>query len=234
MKKAYVIKDLEAILGCSRTAIMKKIKDNPEKPGAQRYKERFEVVSIDGKKAIMFSDEELEYEKRLSRGVKNVANNGFNTVQTDDFIDIEPEKEQNTSNELYNFTERYIEKFETFQKETYNELRNVLKERDDYAKQVYLLEDSEKRKESALMETLAENVTLKKHKTMLTVALGVVLLVLVSFITFYVTYMTLHETAMTPEELEIKKNQSVQQEIVQEIQKPVEQTVNKKVPKGRK
>lgn len=234
MRKEYTIRELTEILGCSRTAIVKKIKEDSVSPSVKRYKNRYDVVMSNGQMAILLDDEDLEQEKMLSRGSSNVINNGSNTVQTDDFIDIEPEKEQNTSNELYNFTERYIEKFETFQKETYNELRNVLKERDDYAKQVYLLEDSEKRKESALMETLAENVTLKKHKTMLTVALGVVLLVLVSFITFYVTYMTLHETAMTPEELEIKKNQPVQQEIVQEIQKPVEQIVNKKSPKGRK
>lgn len=227
MRKEYTIRELTEILGCSRTAIVKKIKEDSVNPSIKRYKNRYDVVMSNGQMAILLDDEDLEEEKRLSRGSSNVMNNGSNTVQTDDFIDIEPEKEQNTTSDVISFTERYIEKFETFQKETYNELRNVSRERDEYAKQIYLLEDSEKRKESALMETLAENVTLKKHKTMLTVALGIVLLVLASFVTFYITYITLHNTVIEPEQnvipqIEQKKEPALQAEPKKSV-KPTKQ-----------
>lgn len=233
MRKAYVIKDLEGILGCSRTAIVKKIKINPEKPGTERYKDRFEVVLIDGKKAIMLSDEELELEKMLSRGVKNVSTQGDNIGEMDDFIDIEPEKEKNTTSEVISFTERYISEFKTFQETAYNEMRNLASERDTYKNQILLLEDSEKRKESALMETIAENVTLKKHRTMLTVALSVITLVLVCFITFYVTYITLHNTIIKPDENVMQKKEQVIQEVQPKVEQPA-QPANKKRTSQRK
>lgn len=200
MRKEYTIRELTEILGCSRTAIVKKIKEDSVNPSIKRYKNRYDVVMSNGQMAILLDDEDLEEEKRLSRGSSNVMNNSSNTVQTDDFIDIEPEKEQNSTSDVISFTERYINEFKTFQETTYNEMRNLASERDTYKNQILLLEDSEKRKESALMETIAENVTLKKHRTMLTVALGIITLVLASFVTFYVTYMTLHNTIAEPEQ----------------------------------
>lgn len=224
MRKEYTIKELTLILGCSRTAIVKKIKEDGANPSIKRYKNRYDVVMSNGQMAILLDDEDLEQEKMLSRGSSNVFNNGFNTVQTDDFIDVEPEKEQNTLNELYNFTERYINEFKTFQETTYNEMRNLASERDTYKNQILLLEDSEKRKESALMETIADNVTLKKHRTMLTVALCVVMMVLASFVTFHITYVRLHNTVATPEE----NVTGVNSVVIEQKKEPVPQANPKK------
>lgn len=229
MRKEYTIKELTLILGCSRTAIVKKIKEDSANPSIKRYKNRYDVVMSNGQMAILLDDEDLEQEKMLSRGASNVINNGDNIGETDDFVDIEPEKEKNTTNDIILFTERYINEFKTFQETTYNEMRNLASERDTYKNQILLLEDSEKRKDEAYHKITAENVTLRKHRTMLTVLLSVITLVLVGFVTFYVTYMMLRETAMTPEEIEIAKSKPMQQEVVQEIQQPITPVANKKV-----
>ena len=44
MRKAYVIRELQEILGVSRTAIVKKIKSDDDNPVIRRYKNRYEVV----------------------------------------------------------------------------------------------------------------------------------------------------------------------------------------------
>lgn len=162
MRKEYSINDLAQILGCSRTAIVKKIKPDGDNPGVERYKNRYDVVISNGIKAILLDEQELEAEKACSRGFKTVTNNGVNSVESNDIIDIEPEKEKISASEVLNFTERYIKDFKTFQETTYNEMRNLAKERDEAKSQIYLLTDSEKRKEDALIQTLSENVTLKK------------------------------------------------------------------------
>ncbi len=219
MRKEYSINELAQILGCSRTAIVKKIKSDSDNPGVERYKNRYDVVISNGIKAILLDEQELEAEKACSRGFKTVANNGVNQAVNNDIIDIEPENENISISEVLNFTERYIKDFKTFQETTYNEMRNLAKERDEAKSQVYLLTDSEKRKEDALMQTLSENVTLKKRNTMLTVAVCVITLVLVGFITFYITFLTLHKTVEEPvktfEETVIQKKEPAQQEIIQ-------------------
>ena len=90
MKKEYTIKELQEIFGCSRTAIIKKIKTVGDNTELKRYKGRYEVTQKDGQIAIIFDDWELEEEKRLSKGMGSVSNNGDNTAQNDDIIDIEP------------------------------------------------------------------------------------------------------------------------------------------------
>lgn len=201
MKKEYTINELSSILGCSRTAIVKKIKPDENNPVLKRYRGRYEVVSSNGSMAILLDDIELEHEKRMSKGVGNVSNNTVTTAQTDDIIDIEPEKQNVNSETLIEFTNRYIEQFTTLQKEMYNEL----KQRDN---QILLLTTSEKTKESEYLQVKAENTTLKKRNMVLTVLTGIVLTVLICFITFAVTYINLSDSQS---DQEIKKEPAPQE-----------------------
>lgn len=190
MQKEYTIKELQQILGCSRTAIVKKIKADDNDTGVKRYKERYEVTQKDGQMAILFDDAELEEEKRLSRGFNTVSSNGVNTPNNDDIIDIEPDIKENNQDSLLNFTERYIERYTTLQRTFYDELQ----ERD---KQILLLTTSENAKEQEYLKAVAENKTLKARNTLLMVILGVIVTVLICVITFCVTY---HITTTEPEE----------------------------------
>lgn len=229
MRKEYTINELAHILGCSRTAIVKKIKVDSVNPSIERYKNRYDVVISNGIKAILLDDYEIEQEKACSRGAKTVVNNGYKSVEDEDVIDVEPEKNNISASEVLNFTERYISEFKTFQENTYNEIKNLTRERDEAKNQIYLLTDSEKRKEDALVQTLSENTTLKKRNTMLSVALGVVVTVLVGFVTFYITYITLHNTLAQPHDTTEVKKDLPQQEMVKEPQKNVKQVAyNKK------
>lgn len=193
MRKEYLINDLAAILGCSRTAIAKKIAEDKE-TGIKRYKNRYDVVMYKGQLAILLDDEDLENEKSMSRGFKNVARNHSNTVTNDDVIDVEPIQQENNAETVLNFTERYIKELKTFQETTYNELRNLSETKNNLEKQVLLLEDSQKRGIEEFQKTHAENVTLKRRNTILTVVLGVVITLLMCFITFYTTFVSLHNT----------------------------------------
>lgn len=180
MRKEYTIKELQTIFGCSRTAIVKKIKTAGDNTDIRRYKDRYEVGVKDGQMVILFEDWELEEEKRLSKGMGSVSNNGDNTPSNEDIIDIEPNVTESKQDALYNFTERYIDKFTTLQETMYNELR----ERD---KQILLLTTSEKSKQDEYLKTVAENKTLKSRNTILKVILGVVITVLVCVITYCIT-----------------------------------------------
>lgn len=193
MRKEYLINDLAAILGCSRTAIAKKIAEDKE-TGIKRYKNRYDVVMYKGQLAILLDDEDLENEKSMSRGFKNVARNHSNTATNDDVIDIEPIQQENNAETVLNFTERYIKELKTFQETTYNELKNLSETKNNLEKQVLLLEDSQKRGFEEFQKTRAENVTLKRRNTILTVVLGVVITLLMCFITFYITFVSLHNT----------------------------------------
>lgn len=200
MKKEYTIKELQAILGCSRTAIVKKIKTDEHNTDIKRYKDRYEVTQKDGQMAIIFDDAELEEERKLSKGFNTVINNGYNTTQNEDIIEIEPEIKENKQDDILNFTERYIERYTTLQETMYNEL----KERD---KKILLLTTSENAKEQEYLKTVAENKTLKQRNTVLMVILGVIVTVLICVITYCVTVMTLSHNDTAPQE-EIKQEQA--------------------------
>lgn len=210
MRKEYTIKELQSIFGCSRTAIVKKIKDNGDGTGTRRYKDRYEVSVKDGQMVILFEDWELEEEKRLSRGMGSVSNNGDNTPSKEDIIDIEPNVTESKQLELYNFTERYIDRFTTLQETMYNALR----ERDQ---QILLLTTSENSKQEEYLKTNAENKTLKLRNTILTVLLGVSITVLICFITFHITTVTVTHNDSNPEQ----KKEHVQQEIPVEHAKKI-------------
>ena len=206
MRKEYTINELASILGCSRTAITKKIKEDESAPGVKRYKERYEVTQKNGQMAILLDDEDLEHEKSMSKGFNNVSQQGYNTQENEDIIDIEPENKRNKTEELINFTERYIDRFTTLQETMYNEL----KERD---KQILLLTTSEKDKQEEYLKTVAENKTLKSRNTVLKVLLGVIVTVLICFITFFITYVTFSNTVSEEENSDTKK-EHVQVEII--------------------
>ena len=194
MRKEYLINDLAAILGCSRTAIAKKIAEDKE-TGIERYKNRYDVVIYKGQLAILLDDEDLENEKSMSRGFKNVARNHSNTATNDEVIDIEPIQQENNAETVLNFTERYIKELKTFQETTYNELKNLSETKNNLEKQVLLLEDSQRRENQEYQKTRLENVALKRSNTILTVVLGAVITLLMCFITFYITFVSLHNTS---------------------------------------
>lgn len=201
MRKEYTINELTEIFGCSRTAIVKKIKPDEKNPVIKRYKGVYDVVTSNGNIAILFDDEDLEHEKSLSRGFKNVANNPVNTVESDDIIDIEPERKETNLEMVLSLTERYKNEITTLQKDMYNELR----QRDN---QILLLTTSEKTKEEEYLRTQAENKALKLRNRVLTVLTSVIGIVLLVWITFYITYTTLNSNLNSSD---IKKEQ-VQQE----------------------
>lgn len=183
MKKEYSLQELASILGCSRTAIAKKIKSIGHNTDIKRYKNRYDVVMIDGKMHILLDDEELEEEKRVSKGFNNVSEEGFNTVENENIIDIEPIETEKPKTEIIEFTERYIEKFATLQESLYNELR----QRDN---QLLLLTKSENSKQYEIFQVQAENKTLQLRnnvlKTFLIIVVTLLILVSVGFITFVI------------------------------------------------
>lgn len=210
MKKEYTIKELQEIFGCSRTAIIKKIKTTGDNTESKRYKGRYEVTQKDGQIAIVFDDWELEEEKRLSKGMASVSNNSDNTAQNEDIIDVEPHFNEIKQNDLIEFTNRYIERYATLQETMYNELR----ERD---KQIFLLTTSENSKQEEYLKTTAENKMLKKRNTVLMVLLGVVITVLICVTTYCITATTLKNNG---DEIDIKK-EPTQQEVVKTSVKSV-------------
>lgn len=191
IKREYSVQELADILGCSRPAIAKKIKVVDSVTGTKRYKNRFEVVTNEGKMFILLDDNELEEEKRLSKGFSNVSNNGYETPKNDDIIDVEVEKIQSQQNQVFEFTERYIERFATLQKDFYNELQ----QRD---KQILLLTTSENSSKNEIYQVKAENTTLKKRNFIITLLLTVVTTLLLVTIIGFVTYLTLHNNISKP------------------------------------
>ena len=210
MKKEYTIKELQEIFGCSRTAIIKKIKQTGDNTESKRYKGRYEVTQKDGQIAIVFDDWELEEEKRLSKGMGSVSNNSYNTAQNEDIIDVEPHFNEIKQNDYLEFTNRYMERFTTLQETMYNELR----ERD---KQILLLTTSENSKQEEYLKTTAENKMLKKRNTILTVILSVLITVLICVTTYCITVTTLKNNG---DNQDIKK-EPAQQEILKNPAKPV-------------
>lgn len=198
MKKEYSLQELANVLGCSRTAIAKKIKADVDNPDSKRFKNRYEVVTKDGKMFIVLDDSDLEEEKRLSKGFNNVMSNSFDTPETENIIDIEPIKQENTIDKVFNFTERYINDFTTFQKEMYNELQ----QRD---KQVLLLTTAENTAKNEYLQVVAENKTLKKRNVIITVCLTVTITLLIVLIGGFITFINYTNNVPTPEQNSVVK-----------------------------
>ena len=222
MKKKYSIKELSTILGCSVTAVSKKLKVDPENPVIKRYKNVHETVIEGGITYILLSDSELEHEKACSRGFNNVINNGYTTPQNEDIIDVEPNITERTEERLINFTERYMQQFTTLQKTYYEDMR----EKD---KQIFLLTTSENQKEKEYLQAQAMNKSLTEQNANLINRNNVLKLVLTTVITLLLTFITLYIVALNTktEKVEVKEVQPVQ--TVQKTVNKTPQKVNKPV-----
>ncbi len=220
MQKKYTVKELASILGCSVTAVNKKIKADENNPDIKRYRNRYETVVENNVTYILLDDEALEDEKNKSKGFKNgfgnVSTTGLNESETSDIIDVTPEVRQEKSDKILEFTERYIERFSTLQETFYNEMR----EKD---KQIYLLTTSETQKQEKYFETEAQNKQLKAQNNVLKIVLAVV-------ITLFVTLIIMFSI------LGISKSESTQPTTektpaVQQVSQPIKET-NKQITKS--
>lgn len=220
MQKKYTVKELASILGCSVTAVNKKIKADENNPNIKRYRNRYETVVENNVTYILLDDEALEDEKNKSKGFKNgfgnVTNTGLNESETSDIIDITPEVRQEKSDKILEFTERYIERFSTLQETFYNEMR----EKD---KQIYLLTTSETQKQEKYFETEAQNKQLKAQNNVLKIVLAVVITLFVALvITFSILSISKSESTQPTTE----KTSAVQQ-----VSQPIKET-NKQITKS--
>jgi hypothetical protein len=183
-KKSYSVKELASILGCSVTAVQKKITPSENNPEIKRYKKRFNVVIKDGKTVILLSDAELEEEKRLSKGFNNV--NTPNNETFENVIDVEPEPQKQVNQDviidkILDFTNVHIQRYETLQKTYYNELQQK-------DKQILLLTTSENTKQAEYIETQAKAKELEKRNRLLTLYLTFVTTLLLTFIILFITF----------------------------------------------
>ncbi len=212
MKTKYSVKELASILGCSVTAVNKKIKVDENNPVVKRYRNVYETILENGITYILLDEAELEEEKNRSKGFSNVLNKGYNTPQNDDVIDVEPYQEEKRKDTLLEFTERYINNISTLQKTFYEEMR----EKD---KQIYLLTTSENQKEAEYLETKALNKTLEKRNNVLKLALTVVITLLITlavvFAMFYINVLNVENK--NTDIIEVPQAQNVQEVIQQPV-----------------
>lgn len=181
VKKKYSVKELSMLLGCSVTAVQKKIFVDVNNPSIKRYKKRYEVVIEDGKSVILLSDSELEEEKRLSKGFNNVQTNVGETSENVIDVDYTAETAQikeNSIDKILEFTERYMERFEQLQKGYYN----LLTEKEH---QVKLLTDSENKTNNKFFEMSAKCKELEERNKFLKRLLYVLTGVLIFLVTLY-------------------------------------------------
>ena len=108
MIRKYSVKELATILGCSLTAVNKKIKADENNPNIKRYRNQYETVVENNTTYILLDDEALEDEKRKSKGFKtgfsNVSNTVLNEYETPEYIDVEPVTQQNPNYNMLEFT----------------------------------------------------------------------------------------------------------------------------------
>ena len=230
MKKKYSVKELASILGCSVTAVNKKIKQDENNPVVKRYRNVFETVIENGITYILLDDSDLEEEKNRSKGFSNVINKGYNTPQDEEIIDVEPYQEEKRKDTLLEFTERYIDNITTMQKTFYEEMRSK-------DQQIYLLTTSENQKQAEYLETKALNKTLEKRNNVLKVALTVVITLLLTLATlFAMFYITISkEENKSVDIIEVQQVQNVPEVVEQPVVNvpqppvtPVKKTYKKK------
>lgn len=147
----YSVKELATILGCSVTAVNKKIIPDPNNPEIKRYRNRYEVVIDEGKTVILLSDDDIEKEKRLSKGFKNVQNN-FNETP-ENVVDVEYSTEnqppqEDITDKLIKFSNEFFQRYETLQNRYYNLMNET-------NNQIKLLTNSESRTQKEFFELSA-------------------------------------------------------------------------------
>ena len=182
--KEYSIKELASILGCSLTAVQKKIKPDANNPEIKRYKQRFNTFIKDGKTYIQLTDEELEQEKSLSKGFNNVLNNVSEEPETvihNGYKAENSENKEETIDKILNFTNGYIQRYETLQKTFYEEMQN--KDR-----QIYLLTTSENSKQAEYLEAQAKQKELEKKNKVLMIYLTVLTTLFIILTTVFITF----------------------------------------------
>ena len=216
MIKKYSVKELATILGCSLTAVNKKIVKDDNNPEIKRYRNRYQTVVEENVTYILLDDEALEDEKRRSKGFKagftNVSNTVSNEYETTDYIDVEPVLQNNNQDKLLEFTQRYINDFTTLQKTFYEEMRQK-------DQQIYLLTTSENQKQAEYLETQAKNKQLVKQNNVLKIVLTVVITL---FATLAITFIALNVSKnKDAEPVEVSKVETVQETLPQPVVKPV-------------
>lgn len=225
-KKKYSISQLASILTISETAIRKKIKGDGE---TKRYKERYQVVGeLQNNKIvdfIMLDDIELQSEIQISKRNKNkftgqsnvyktsenVVQDCGNVIENVDYIDVTPQVQQIddfSKNDYLEFTKRYFEKLDNL----YYTLHETQRETLEKDKQIYMLEDFEKRTKKDIFELEANNKTLstlnKRYK--------------ISLITLLITFIIALSTLTVLLILAIKKPPEIRTvEVEKIIEKPV-------------
>ena len=159
----YSVKELATILGCSVTAVNKKIIPDPNNPEIKRYKNRYEVVIDEGRTAILLADDDLEKEKRLSKGFKNVQSNINETPEN--VVDVEytaetQDNKEDITDKLIKFSNEFFQRYETLQTRYIN-LMN------DTHNQIRLLTDSESRTQREFYEISARCKELEEKNKIL-------------------------------------------------------------------
>lgn len=191
--KKFKISELADILGISYVAVKKKIKPDENNPDIIRYKNRYTVINetVKGRDVafILLDDADLENEIKESNVNKTVYSTKENVIKTDnktvEYIDVEPEKQNIKNDNLLEFTERYINRFETLYKE--------LNEKD---KRLVLLEDFENRAKTDNIEKAARikelEAKLNKKEKGKTLIIGLLTTLLIVFITLSITFIILY------------------------------------------
>lgn len=183
MEKEYSYDELADILGCSRTAVSKKVTPDPNNPSVERYRKRYNVVLKDGKKCIVLDDEALELEKKLSKGSKNVSKKGVETSEIQDTEEVKPVSQVSKEETDITVTERYMDKFLIMQQHMYNQLH-------DRDKEILLLTVNEKQKEEAYLQTEAKNSELTDKYNIMEKKYNVAKNIIIGFVTLTLMYAT--------------------------------------------
>ena len=171
MKNKYTIKELSLILGCSVTAVSKKIKPSEDNPDVKLYRNEFETVVENNITYILLSDEDLELEKSRSKGfAKNSAV---------DYVQTTVEQTTTFDERLLNFTEQYIKNLEDLQHKHFEELQ-------EKNRQLFLLTSNETQREKEYLETTALNKTLLQRYDYMKIALASVSTLLLVFIILFI------------------------------------------------
>lgn len=218
MEKEYSYDELAGILGCSRTAIAKKVKSDENNPGIERYKGRYNVVMKDGKKCIVLDDEALEEEKAKSKGFKNVTNNSFNTPETQSEPNIQSKNNETEAANTADVTERYIDKFMMLQQHLYNQLH-------DRDKQILLLTVNDKQKEDAYIRTQAQNSELTEKYNVIEKKYKIAMMVIYCFITLSLIFATFFITLSLFKNNVSNRSTTEETSVTEQIQKKAGQVV---------
>lgn len=194
-KQQYSIKQLSTILGCSVTAISKKITTDENNPLIKRYRKRYPVVTEDNQMYILLDNNELEEEKRKSKGFKNVSSQ-YQNVSEDTIETSESEaifegtviRDEEPKETLIELTKRYEERFEALHTDYFERLL-------ESDKKYNLLTADEKIKDYKYNQLTKEKTFLELNnkvlKRWLYVLITLLIIIIISLIIVSTSYITL-------------------------------------------